>query len=241
MSYFVQHYWKVQQFVHCLHIVFVAEKGIHVVTLLSKITNGSKPSFPENVKWIVELNQTIQCLYGLSKVFNTGIAEYINLENSELIREMIKKAIFACYPDCYSYHHYYYYITTFTVLRGNLNKIKTRDVYAHCQNSVSQELIWALSWNFLIMLKGEDHLNKRQYVHITANSTVTATFTTTTTTASIATACKAKSIEIKILRCIWTHRLSNAHISNVIAMAKRIKLKLPGFDDRCFTDQNAIC
>ena len=69
-------------------------------------------------------------------------------------------------------------------------------MHAHCQNSVSQELIWVLSWNFQRMLKGEDHLIKRPYVHITANSTVTTTFTTTTTI-SIAT-CKAKSIEMKI-------------------------------------------
>ena len=51
------------------------------------------------------------------------------------------------------------------------------------------------------MLKGEDHLTKRQYVHTATNTNVTATFTTTTTT-SIATTFKAKGIEIKISRGI---------------------------------------
>ena len=66
-------------------------------------------------------------------------------------------------------------------------------MHAHCQKSVSQELIWVLSWNFQRILKGEDHVAKRQYLHTTANTTVTATFTTTTT--SIATTCRAESIE----------------------------------------------
>ena len=48
------------------------------------------------------------------------------------------------------------------------------------------------------MLKVEDHLTKRQYVHRTANTMVTATFTTTATTTSIATNFKAKSIKMKI-------------------------------------------
>ena len=50
---------------------------------------------------------------------------------------------------------------------------------AHYQNSVSKELTWALRLNFQRMLKGEDHLTKRKYVHITANATIIATFNTT--------------------------------------------------------------
>ena len=75
---------------------------------------------------------------------------------------------------------------------------------AHCQNSIPQELIWVLSWNFQRILKEEDHLTKRQYMQTTINTTVTATFTTINTTATtsyIATTCTAKSIKIKISRC----------------------------------------
>ena len=54
---------------------------------------------------------------------------------------------------------------------------------------------------FQRMLKGEDHLNKRQYAHITANTTVTVTFTSITTI-PIATTCRAKSTEMKISRSI---------------------------------------
>ena len=58
------------------------------------------------------------------------------------------------------------------------------------------------------MLKREDPLTKRQYVHATTITTfifTTTTFTTTSTTStttSIATTCKAKSIEMKISRSI---------------------------------------
>ena len=52
------------------------------------------------------------------------------------------------------------------------------------------------------MLKGEDNFTKREYVHISTNSTITATFTTSTT--SIATACKAKSIHMKISK-VYEH------------------------------------
>ena len=62
----------------------------------------------------------------------------------------------------------------------------------HCQKTIPQERIWVLSWNFQRMLKGEDHLTKRQYVHGTINITITATFTNTTT---IATTHKAKSMK----------------------------------------------
>ena len=89
-------------------------------------------------------------------------------------------------------------------------------MHANCQNSVPQELIWVLSWNFQRMLKGDDHVTKRQYVHTTADTTVTATFTTTT---SIAIIFKAKSIEIKISRSIRIYRLSKGQMSNVMAMA----------------------
>ena len=37
-------------------------------------------SFSENVKGCVELNQNTLCVYGLSKGYNIGINEYINLE-----------------------------------------------------------------------------------------------------------------------------------------------------------------
>ena len=39
-------------------------------------------SLSDNVEGIVELNQTTLCICRLSKGYNTGIAEYINLENS---------------------------------------------------------------------------------------------------------------------------------------------------------------
>ena len=55
-------------------------------------------------------------------------------------------------------------------------------MYAKYQNSVSQELIWVLIWNFQRMLKGEEHLIKLQFVHTTANTTVTAAFTTAAAT-----------------------------------------------------------
>ena len=64
-----------------------------------------------------------------------------------------------------------------------------------------------------------------------ANTAVTAAFTTIDTAASIAT-CRAKSSEMKISRTIWTYRLPRGHISNFIAMANCIKLKLPGLDAR---------
>ena len=51
------------------------------------------------------------------------------------------------------------------------------------------------------MLKEEDHLTKRQYMHTIANATVTATLPTATTT-SIGTTCRAKSIGMKISRSI---------------------------------------
>ena len=72
-------------------------------------------------------------------------------------------------------------------------------MHAHCQNSVSQELVWVIGWDFQRILKGRDHLTKRQYVHTTANITATATFTSTT---SIATTCRARSIEKTISRSI---------------------------------------
>ena len=52
-------------------------------------------------------------------------------------------------------------------------------MHEHCQNSVSKELIWILSWNFQRILKGDGQVTKRQYVHNTANTTVTVPFTTT--------------------------------------------------------------
>ena len=74
-------------------------------------------------------------------------------------------------------------------------------MHGHCQNSISQGLIWALSWNFKGILKGEDYLTKRQYVHNTVNTTATATFNTTTI-ACVSTTCTAKSIEMKLSRSI---------------------------------------
>ena len=71
----------------------------------------------------------------------------------------------------------------------------------HYQKSVSQELIWVLSYNFQRMLKENYRLTKRQYEQGTTNHTITATFTSTTTaiTTSYATTCKAKSIDMIIL------------------------------------------
>jgi len=76
-------------------------------------------SLSENIEGSVELNQNTLCVHGLSKGYNTGITEQIHLENSRMIREMIKKAILACYQFYYSYHRYCYQTTPFTVLRGN--------------------------------------------------------------------------------------------------------------------------
>ena len=39
-------------------------------------------SLSENAEWSVELNQNTLCVYGLSKGYNTGITEHINLENT---------------------------------------------------------------------------------------------------------------------------------------------------------------
>ena len=95
------------------------------------------------------------------------------------------------------------------------------------QNSVSSELICALSWNSHRILKGEDHLTSRQYVDTTTTTTATATFTSSTIvpiTTSTATTCKVKSIDMKISRSIWIYRLSKEQINNIIAMANCIKL-----------------
>jgi len=43
---------------------------------------GIQVSLSENVEGSVELNQNMLCVYGLSKGCNTGITEYVNLENS---------------------------------------------------------------------------------------------------------------------------------------------------------------
>ena len=78
-----------------------------------------------------------------------------------------------------------------------------RFMYANCQNSVSQELVWVLSWNFQRMLKGEHHLTIRQFVHNTANTAVTfASTATTSMTTFTATTCKAKSTDTNISRSI---------------------------------------
>ena len=71
-------------------------------------------------------------------------------------------------------------------------------MHADCQKGVSQEWIWVLSWNFQRMLKGEDQLTKRGYVHTTSFTTISVA----STTISIATTCKAKSIKMKISRGI---------------------------------------
>ena len=81
-------------------------------------------------------------------------------------------------------------------------------MHVDCQMSISSELFYVLSWNSQRMLKGEDQLTKRQYVHTTTNTTTAAIFTSFTTisvastTISIATTCKAKSIKMKISRGI---------------------------------------
>ena len=73
-----------------------------------------------------------------------------------------------------------------TAFRAKTVEMKISNIYG---NTGYQKDISAI-------LKGEEHLTKRQYLHTTANSTVTATVTTTTT--SIATAFRAKSVEMKI-------------------------------------------
>ena len=81
--------------------------------------------------------------------------------------------------------------------------------------------------------EGDVHPTKREHVHATAAiNTVATTVTTTTntTTYSIAITCKVKSIKIKLSGSVWIYRLSKGHISNVIAMANCIKLKLLGLD-----------
>ena len=109
-------------------------------------------------------------------------------------------------------------------------------MHAHCQNSICQELIWVLSWNFQRMLTGEDLLTKSQYVHTTANTTTTTNSTTTSNAAT----CRAESIEINISRSIRTYRLSKGHASwsswtflyQVETFFDCIKLKLLGLDMR---------
>ena len=74
-------------------------------------------------------------------------------------------------------------------------------MHLDCQNSVSSELICILSCNFQRILKGEEQLTKRQFVHTNTNNTATftnSTITTAPTTTSIATTCKIKSIKRKL-------------------------------------------
>ena len=79
-------------------------------------------------------------------------------------------------------------------------------MHLDCQNRVSSELICELSWNSQRILKGEDQLTKRQYLHTNINTT-TAIFTSSAVTNapitnSIPTTCKVKSIKMKISRSI---------------------------------------
>ena len=69
-------------------------------------------------------------------------------------------------------------------------------MHASSQNSISQESIRVLSWNFQRILKGDGHPTKKQYMHTAANTTVTAT------TTFVATTCEAKSIEMRISRIL---------------------------------------
>ena len=88
-----------------------------------KKTKDIQVSLSENVEGSVELNQNMLCVYGLSKGYNTGRSEYINLESSGNDKGDDQKGhIFACYQ--YYYDYYYYHTTSFTVLRRNLNQIK---------------------------------------------------------------------------------------------------------------------
>ena len=107
-----------------------------------------------------ELNQTRyvykDCYKGVTLEWMSILIRKIQ----KMTREMIKKAIFACYQYYYRYHHYYYSTNLFTVFWENSSKTKRRYVHAKCQNSVSQELICVLSWNFQGRLKGKIILPK---------------------------------------------------------------------------------
>ena len=86
--------------------------------------------------------------------------------------------------------------TTTTLLHlqyGGKISTKLKDAMcAYCQMCVSQESIRFLSWNFKRMLKGENHLAKRQFVDTTINTSTAAGFTTNTT--SIVTTCKGNTL-----------------------------------------------
>ena len=64
-------------------------------------------------------------------------------------------------------------------------------MYAECRKGVSPVWTKVLSWKLQGMLKGEDQLTKRQYLHAT-------TTTATTTTGSVASITKPVDIEVKI-------------------------------------------
>ena len=81
-----------------------------------------------------------------------------------------------------------------------------------CQNSVSSELVYVLSWNYQRILKGDDQLTNRQYVHTTTNTTATATFTSSTITITIAsittsitTICMIKGTKMKISKKVYDY------------------------------------
>ena len=120
-----------------------------------------------------------------------------------MITKMIKKVIFSCNHYYYNYHHYncyhyyYYYYQNYSIYNteGKFKLNQRHYVHVHCRKSVSQELICVLNWNFQRMLKGEDHLTKRKYVHAITNTSVTATFTTT----SIETTCKGNELILLLL------------------------------------------
>ena len=70
-------------------------------------------SLSGNVEGSVELNQNRLCAYGLSKGFNAGISECINLEDSGNNKEIHATN---STTTTTSYH-----TTPFTILRVNLN------------------------------------------------------------------------------------------------------------------------
>jgi hypothetical protein len=154
-------------------------------------------TFSDNVEGSVELNQNTLCVHRLSKVYNTEITEYINLEISGNNKGDDQKGIICMLPILLQLPPLLLPHNSFYSIDG---KFELNQNNAKCMYSVKIAYlkIWVLSWNFQRILKGEHHLAKRHHVPTTANITVTATFTTTT----IATTCKAKSIEMKISRSI---------------------------------------
>ena len=191
----------------CSLLTQYIKKGMQVWTSLSMRTKGIQMRLPENVEGSVELSQTTICVYGLSKGCNTGIAEYTNLENSGNDKEIWSKRQYLHATNTTT-------ATTTATTTTLLHLQYGEEIWSKSKDTMCMHIVkiaylknrfWVLSWNFQRMLKGEDHLTKRQHVYNTTITTATATFPTATTT-SIATTCKAKSIGMQITRSIWIYR-----------------------------------